>query len=442
MNFISSATKSISQVGEKAVRSTTDMLAGVDNRLEQIIKRDDPIIISGVVWKRRGGLTAKLGSYENAWEKRYMELRGNVILYYECESNESNKTITGAETHLSSSPKEPRGYLDLVAEKAAISATYGHSGAPSPFAISIKVGLAQETKWKLCFDHHETQMDWLVKISDVCIKSSVDDYNQALLKATNPNNHAESSLLPRSPPVYEPGNGDGSVKSKRNSAVHTLWSLEDYTITNISYLNPEPEEEPKITPESPPAIEKAPLDNALHVMEKLLQSKEKSRSILEKNNNSLKVQVEELTKSIEEKDARLATFIKESLSREESLNSLKSEIEESMQDVGTETEALRDQVAELQKTIQDKDAEIEELSESREEIRVEMEDKIKILENDKSRAEKRQEKLLWALKEEFRQTLEAQKMELETLKAERTPPAASSSTGNVSDDDEFEDCVQ
>ena len=350
MNFLSNA---ITQ----STKELSDIFVGED-KLEKIIKRDDPVIISGDVWKRRGGIGGKLGSYDSAWEKRYIELRGSVLLYYESSggSDQGNKTITGTRSSFSSSPKVPRGYIDLHEEKAATSATYGHSGAPTPFCISIKVGIAQETKWKLCFDLHETQMKWLVKISDVSIKSSVDDYNQALLAAANPNTRTESSqflksssLLPIIPaPVYEPGNGNDSGTNRGQTQTHTLWTLGDYTITTKSL--PKPVVETKVV-ETKPVPKASPMaDNALHVMEKLLAQKEKARVVLEKSNNSLKDEVGKLTKTIQELE--YAKFISESQSQKASTNSLKQkEIEE-------ENNALKVQVEDLKTALQSKEVEL------------------------------------------------------------------------------------
>jgi hypothetical protein len=62
-----------------------------------------------------------------------------------------------------------RGDIDLLKEQASISASYGHSGAPTPFALSIKV--LSQTKWKLCFDSHQelvrytflsTLLSWII----------------------------------------------------------------------------------------------------------------------------------------------------------------------------------------------------------------------------------------------------------------------------------------
>jgi len=75
-----------------------------------------------------------------------------------------------------SSSMDPRGSLDIIKEKASVCASSGHSGAPTPFAISIKVGM--ETKWKLCFKSQEEQRKWLDVLGDIVIKNSVDLHHE------------------------------------------------------------------------------------------------------------------------------------------------------------------------------------------------------------------------------------------------------------------------
>mmetsp|Transcript_14635 Transcript_14635/g.35178 ORF Transcript_14635/g.35178 Transcript_14635/m.35178 type:complete len:994 (-) Transcript_14635:17-2998(-) len=119
-------------------------------------------------------------------------------------------------------PNAPRGYLDLKKERAHAHASFGHSGAPSPFAVSIKV--RGETKWKLCFDHHQTQMEWLAILTDVVVQSSVDQYNGLLLEQLHPSAEKEAQVsLP-------PGqNTDTETAGTR------LWQLENYSITGNPY---------------------------------------------------------------------------------------------------------------------------------------------------------------------------------------------------------------
>lgn len=243
--------------------------------------------ISGVAWKRRGGM----GKYSssNAWERRRIELVGTKLLYYIIDENDETNfhassddtshhsrtvephalvdtptTSSGSVTarrgtwlvehtginftsSISSSTvvadgmhKEPRGILDLAKEKATVHAAFGHSGAPTPFALSIKV--RAETKWKLCFDRHSIEMDWLAAISDVVIQCSVDAYNGYLLEAADPANHSDFTLF--HPPTVK----DGPVVTKAaastpttistaimgSSTQHRLWMLEDYNVSNVS----------------------------------------------------------------------------------------------------------------------------------------------------------------------------------------------------------------
>eukprot|EP00574_Skeletonema_japonicum_P001282 CAMPEP_0201741172 /NCGR_PEP_ID=MMETSP0593-20130828/46676_1 /ASSEMBLY_ACC=CAM_ASM_000672 /TAXON_ID=267983 /ORGANISM="Skeletonema japonicum, Strain CCMP2506" /LENGTH=998 /DNA_ID=CAMNT_0048235501 /DNA_START=193 /DNA_END=3189 /DNA_ORIENTATION=+ len=183
--------------------------------------------ISGVLWKRRSGF----GKHSvNAWEKRRVELRGTKLVYYSTleEEKEEEKNATGEgsedggatpreseEQDGNSTPREaitslkkgieqaalaaeqqiqtakdgfsrfaagidilkspsgdtPRGILDLAKERAAVSASMGHSGAPTPFCLSIKV--KSMTQWKFAFDSHGMMMEWLAALTDVIVETSL-----------------------------------------------------------------------------------------------------------------------------------------------------------------------------------------------------------------------------------------------------------------------------
>ena len=247
--------------------------------------------ISGIAWKRRGGMGKYSSSH--AWERRRIELVGTKLLYYIMDENDDTTTnvnptaddtshhsrsvvdpnaldtpttsignITGRKgTWLESTGmnftssissalgvtegmnnKEPRGFLDLAKEKATVHAAFGHSGAPTPFAISIKV--RAETKWKLCFDRHSIEMDWLAAISDVVIQCSVDAYNGYLLEAADPANHSDFTLF--HPPAIKDGpaltKAGASTPTTTSTAImgsstqHRLWMLEDYNVSNVSHI--------------------------------------------------------------------------------------------------------------------------------------------------------------------------------------------------------------
>jgi len=176
--------------------------------------------ISGVLWKRRSGF----GKHSvNAWEKRRVELRGTKLIYYstmeEANEDEQKSNATGEEREGgqdgTSSPREaisslkkgieqaalaaeqqiqtardglsrlasgmdklkspsgdtPRGILDLSKERASVSASMGHSGAPTPFCLSIKV--KSLTQWKFAFDSHGMMMEFLATLTDVIVETSL-----------------------------------------------------------------------------------------------------------------------------------------------------------------------------------------------------------------------------------------------------------------------------
>lgn len=186
--------------------------------------------ISGVLWKRRSGF----GKHSvNAWEKRRVELRGTKLVYYSTleeakedekknatgedredggstprDSNEQDDTSTpreaitslkmgieqaalaaeqqiqtakdglsrfaaGIDILKSPSGDTPRGILDLSSskERVSVSASMGHSGAPTPFCLSLKV--KSMTQWKFAFDSHGMMMEWLAILTDVIVESSL-----------------------------------------------------------------------------------------------------------------------------------------------------------------------------------------------------------------------------------------------------------------------------
>jgi Protein ENHANCED DISEASE RESISTANCE 2, C-terminal len=226
-----------------------------------------PIRMTGIAWKRRGGM----GKYSTtgAWERRRIELQGTKLLYYQTDAEsraDGDRTISPMpskdeapapgstlfplaedSTHATEGvvvtrrttwleqaaaqwanaggedPTAPRGFIDLAKEKATVHAAFGHSGAPSPFAISIKA--RGETKWKLCFDYHKPQMEWLAALTDVVVQISVDVYNHNLLEAADPANQVDTASLLFHPPQLNQPPVDGE-----NTHGHRLWTLEPYSI--------------------------------------------------------------------------------------------------------------------------------------------------------------------------------------------------------------------
>ena len=132
-----------------------------------------PIILEGIGWKRRSGFGKYSGS---AWERRRFCLTSTQLTYY--SATEESKSATA------------RGVLSILPERATITATYpGDSSQPTPYAVDIKVtdGItkSENFKWKLCFDDRETQLIWLVALTDIVADASVKEYNANVLAAEN-----------------------------------------------------------------------------------------------------------------------------------------------------------------------------------------------------------------------------------------------------------------
>jgi hypothetical protein len=233
--------------------------------------------LNGLVWKRRGGM----GKYSQtaAWELRRMELVGSRLTYFKTVSTKEisssmEKNVVVVEesagdeesddeeegmvvatrkrttswlgsssgtstTSQAAATLTPRGYLDLAKEKATVCASFGHSGAPSPFALSIKVGADSKTKWKLCFDHHKTQMTWLAALSDVAIQTSVDLYNQSLLHAADPSAGPDftAQQLHQPPQQQQQQQQQQMLDSTKRSGANNnnrLWMMDAYAFQNTN----------------------------------------------------------------------------------------------------------------------------------------------------------------------------------------------------------------
>jgi len=200
--------------------------------------------ITGIIWKRRSGL----GKYStaSAWERRRVVLKGSVLCYY--QNKEDNDADDGGEdrqedsgpskykswfdtmagTKTSTTKNYPRGYLDLVKENASVGASPGHSGAPTPFCVSIKV--MTQTKWKFCFDTHGELMQWLAAMTDAIVQGSVDDHNQAILAANDPSRILDS-VYPRTQPSEPPLIADDGTKA----GGHHLWTTGHYKVHSDNY---------------------------------------------------------------------------------------------------------------------------------------------------------------------------------------------------------------
>mmetsp|Transcript_7123 Transcript_7123/g.17363 ORF Transcript_7123/g.17363 Transcript_7123/m.17363 type:complete len:1069 (-) Transcript_7123:102-3308(-) len=246
--------------------------------------------LAGTIWKRRSGL----GKYSMTapWERRRVVLQGTKLIYYktleesqvDASANEGldledstsefdacnpvpnaalaqgnsateawintaktimDKTgvsipwesgggIGGSSSHSNSGA---RGYLDLRKEKASASASYGHTGAPTPFALSIKV--ASTTKYKFCFESQQELMQWLAAITDVVVGGSVDAYNAEILEANDPSSHglaeAVASDLAAAWDSASPKIGADATRVAEGGG-QQLWSTEGYIVSSDDKL--------------------------------------------------------------------------------------------------------------------------------------------------------------------------------------------------------------
>ena len=257
------------------------------------VKGDLPIKLTGILWKRRSGFGVLRSS---PWERRHFVLQGNSLSYYRAKGESGGEGTAAAPmddateryydnrgvdvndagvSHKSSSstkqrmydvlgqastslglstaPVAPsseklaegssaRGSMDLVKENATICATWGHSGAPSPFCLSIKV--KGETKWKLCFASHRSQLQWLAAMTDTVVQASVDSYNIKLLTNADPANQdpvtaAFQSHVSEPPvsekslglPVVQPADADNLLpQPSMHVSGRRLWIMEPYVI--------------------------------------------------------------------------------------------------------------------------------------------------------------------------------------------------------------------
>ena len=192
-----------------------------------------PRLLSAVVWKRRTGISGKLKSESNAWERRRIELRGSFLTYHTCReqkrrgsssltsskrsssvvsessywlynnakgaadnvryaanyaangvaaaaamvnpyANSTNNLSSGGDGNV---PEQvdlnARGCLDLVKERASVAVARSGSGFPTPYTISVHAGYLaprySDIHWRFCFDSRAEQVVWLSALSDVIV---------------------------------------------------------------------------------------------------------------------------------------------------------------------------------------------------------------------------------------------------------------------------------
>ena len=496
-SIFSTATTAISQAGErtkraaeKATRASLESVAQATNatkelftheeKIKKVLENDKILVrLKGNVWKRRGGVSGKLASYATAWELRPFVLKGSALLYYEKSSSSSissqkrrsSSTKTTTETNNKNNNEDnannnddqeefvfPRGFLDLVEEGASVQASLGHSaGAPSPFCISIKVAISvggmvntaqQETKWKLCFDSHATMMEWLVAMSDVVVRSSVDAYNHALLESADPNSRINPYLKP--PPVYEPtSSGDA-----KNIQQHRLWMMEFYRVQSSLLEHNNHNHSNTSTTTASTAI-----DNSLQVMNTLLSEKEKQRKHLEEKLNELSTQHQTLQTQLEETikakdkiqdEKKFMDSVLEQLrivleERDTTIAKLQEQQQQQQQQQQQETTTIDGEDNKDDDT--DKDASIQRLTQENQELKASMELKIQALQEELFRSKQQQQQQQQGY-DEFPVVVEKKEEEeiVNTSTATTTTPTTAAFLYRLDtesfDDDEFEDCVE
>jgi Protein ENHANCED DISEASE RESISTANCE 2, C-terminal len=230
------------------------------------VKDDTKVRLSGIAWKRRSGF----GKFSTtaAWERRRIELRGTKLYYYRAANNNMDGSdeqrvstpsggyasggddegvvpvnvrrsvwFPGAEALFEDSGTTdggPRGSLDLAKERATVHTAFGHSSAPSPFCISIKV--KAETKWKFCFDQHRCQMEWLAALTDVVVSTSVDSYNAQLLELAasgSAGGIASTTGVATGSVYFPPPAATKSPGTVLGGGQNTLWTTEPYAISTM-----------------------------------------------------------------------------------------------------------------------------------------------------------------------------------------------------------------
>lgn len=98
--------------------------------------------------------------------------------YYDVDNNDTT----------SPDKLQARGTLDILVERATCTATYpsANTNQPTPYALKFTtpdLSGSESTKWKLCFDDRETQLIWLVALTEIVSDASVKEYNAKVLKA-------------------------------------------------------------------------------------------------------------------------------------------------------------------------------------------------------------------------------------------------------------------
>jgi len=120
--------------------------------------------------------------------------------------------------------------FNLIKENVSVSASLGHSGAPTPFCISVKI--LTQTRWKFCFETQAEMMQWLAVLTDVVVQASVDSYNAAIVQSNDPKRAGEKNHYGQ---LSEPPLRASEKKKRKTVGGHRLWATGHYKVKSENF---------------------------------------------------------------------------------------------------------------------------------------------------------------------------------------------------------------
>ena len=176
---------------------------------------------------------------------------------------QSGSFETGIEDHT-----VPRGIMDIIKDEVSVFCSYGHSGSPTPFSITIMnnstttnkisktaasaVSSYDNTKWILTFLTQSDQMLWLSALSNVVMNHSVNDYNANLIKysissgvVTTTTNRSIHVTAPSSSESHHTSPGKNSLPPSMNNT--SSQQLMSSNVVPKSLHNEESQHQPKLS---------------------------------------------------------------------------------------------------------------------------------------------------------------------------------------------------